>query len=378
MSANVYQTVDEKVFVTATHRYYNTSPTCSETGSSTTPSTEQLCRSWKYSSAAGWNTPGWRKMKNDGIILPMTPWTRFTLDANVNLGTRVWCDSANYRHKWEDWYHSKYPSIEGWTSSYLMGLIDPYDLEYYVQKAAASIYTSGWDAATFIAEIAQLRKMLSGVGKKINDLASGRSPGELYNLWLEGRYGWRTLMYDIKDLHEVLSRVNERRTRYRQAVGASDGGLYTTYTDATSSNLTVRYSTSVSWATNMRGTVVADIDVPDYQFNPVTTAWEVTKLSFVVDWLINVGQALEAASFLLKAKAYQACGGVRVDFNMSGNAVLLSQGVNTYGSVNQSWSGTAAFIERIPMSVSSLPRLKLRLDAYKVIDLLALVAQRLR
>jgi hypothetical protein len=259
-----------------------------------------------------------------------------------------------------------------------MGLVGPYDLEYYVQKAAAAIYSSGWDAATFIAEIGQLRKMLSNVGKKIDNLSQGRSPGELYDLWLEGRYGWRTLMYDIKDLHEVLSRSNERRTRYREAKGFTDGGSYNDYTDGTSNDITVRYSTSVSWTMNLRGTVVADIDIPDFQFNPVTTAWEVTRLSFVVDWLINVGQALEAASFLLKVKAYKACGGVKVDFNLTGDATKLSHGSNLSATVSGSWNATASFIQRVPMAVSASPRMKLRLDEYKVIDLLALVAQRLR
>lgn len=377
MPTNVYPVINEQSFATAQLRSY-TEQTCAESGSSSLGSDTQLMRTWKYSDAIGKTTPGWRKMINSGVILPMTSWQRFSLDAEVFLGYRWWCNASNQRRVWTNWYHSKYPSIGEWSYSYLSNFVDPYDLQYYVQKAASTIYSSGWDAATFIAEIGQLRRMLSSVGKKISDLSQGRSPGELHNMWLEGRYGWRTLMYDIQDLHAVLSRTNERRTRYRQACGFSTSGSHSEYTDATSNGLTVRYQTDYSWVVNMRGTVVADIDVPDFQFNPITTAWEVTKLSFVVDWLLNVGQALEAASFLLKTKAYSACGGVRIDFNMDGEASLLSYGTNLAAGVSGSWTGTARFIERVPMTVSALPRMKLRLNKWKVIDLLALVAQRLR
>lgn len=355
-----------------------TGASCGETGTLTVGSDTELASKYKVSTATGVTTPGWRKMKNAGVILPMTSWLKFTLDAQANLGTRVWCNNLNRKRQWTNWYHSKYPSIIEYDDAYLMALVNPYDLSYYVQKAASAIYMGGWDAATFLAEIGQLRRMLTGIGTKLNNLARGRSPGELYNLWLEGRYGWRTLMYDIEDLREVLSRTNERRTRYRESKGYTDAGLYTDYTDATSNELTVRYSTSVSWTANLRGTVVADIDVPDFQFNPVTTAWEVTRLSFVVDWLINVGQALEAASFLLMVKSYQACGGVKVDFNIQGLASLLAKGSNISATVTGSWNGNASHIERVPMTVSASPRMKLRLDEFKVIDLLALVAQRLR
>lgn len=377
MPTKTYTPIDEQTMHTAQLENW-TNSSCLESGTYSVTSTESLCSKRKVRTAVGVETPGWRKMMNAGVILPMTSWSRYGLDAECSLGIRQWCNSVNRKRKWTNWYHSKYPSILDLDDGYFMGLVGSYDLQYYVQKAASAIYSSGWDAATFIAEIGQLRRMLTGIGKKLDDLAMGHRPGELYDLWLEGRYGWRTLMYDIKDLHAVLKQSNERRTRYREAKGFTSGGSHNEYTDGTSNELTVRYSTSVSWVMNLRGTVVADIDVPDFQFNPVTTAWEVTRLSFVVDWLINVGQALEAASFLLMVKNYVACGGIRVDFNLDGNAVLLSKGTNVSATVNGSWHANAYHVERVPMTVSASPRIKLRLDEYKIIDLLALIAQRLK
>lgn len=377
MPIKVYPTVSDIDYETATRRVFSSSG-CVQTGGSSTPETSINLKRARKSGATGWETPGWRKMINAGTILPFTKWDRYEVAIDALPAQREYCTSASgNRNRWENLYRGGDQLLT--ESESLMAKVDPFDLEYFVQKAAASIYSSGWDAATFIAEIGQLRRMLSGVGKKLDNLSQGKSAGELYNLWLEGRYGWRTLMYDIKDLHSVLSSVNERRTRYRQAAGQTVSGNYNAYTESTSAGIISGFSTDISWLGNLRGTVVADIDVPDFQFNPVTTAWEVTRLSFVVDWLLNVGQALEAASFLLMAKHYRAGGGFRFDFE-------LSRVVNTVGTTGNtvlyhntgSATGRAHVISRVPLSVSALPRIKLRLDEYKVIDLLALVLQRLK
>jgi hypothetical protein len=359
---------------TVLHSWTNLS--CGESGIlTTTPST--VTRAFAQRSAIGWHTPGWRKMRNSGAILPMTRWYRTEVDAEVTSSERYWCDVNNRKKKYVNYWRS-WPDLQLMQASWFRDRMDEPDLEYFVQQAAAAIYSKGWDAGTFLAEIGQLRRMLSGVGKKIDDLSRGRLPDELHNLWLEGRYGWRTLMYDIQDLREVLSSTNERRSRYREQKGATLTGTYNDSLSSSSSGITVLDEYDISYTVNARGVVIADIDVPDFQFNPITTAWEVTRLSFVVDWLLNVGQALEAASFTLMAKDYKACGGFKADFSLTGQSRLTSKGTNVSATHNADWNASATIISREPMSVSSLPRMKLRLNEWKVIDLLALVRQRLR
>lgn len=377
MPIKVYPPINDVTTVLATRRLYS-SANCVNSGASTTPQTSSNISRIERSNATGWEIPGWRKMKNDGAILPFTKWDRFHLSGSCNPAFREWCGSpTGNRNKWENLYAGG-PVIDT-TASNLMSLVDPIDLQYFVQKAAASIYSSGWDAGTFLAEIGQLRRMLTGVTKKLQNLSQGRSAGELYNLWLEGRYGWRTLMYDIRDLHGVLSSVNENRTRYRQATGSTVSGAFNDYVESTSSGIIAGTSTDITWSGNLRGTVVADIDIPDFQFNPVTTAWEVTRLSFVVDWLLNVGQALEAVSFLLMTKSYQAGGGYRFDFQIDYETHLVgTTGATICYNHSGSAHASAYVIARVPMSVDALPRIKLRLDEYKIIDLLALVLQRLK
>jgi hypothetical protein len=246
-------------------------------------------------------------------------------------------------------------------------------------KRRPLLYSKGWDALTFIAEIGQLRRMFSGVVKKLDSLSRGKSPGELYNLWLEGRYGWRVLLYDIRDLHEVLSQSNERRTRYRESKGLTVSGSSSVYSTSTSSGIIEGVSSDVSWTGNLRGTVVSDIEIPDFQFNPITTAWELVRLSFVVVWLLIVGQALEASSFLLISSNYKAGAGYKFDFDLNQTLSLAGVTGTTICHANDG-SGTAhaEVIKRVPSVVSGLPRMKLRLDEWKIIDLVSLVAQRLR
>lgn len=378
MSKVVYPSVNNQTTAVNTLREWTVAG-CAESGAYTDSVSAPVLIDRETRTAEGWTTPNWRKIRNSGSILPMTPWVQTELRERVNPGTREWCTASNRKGKYinNGWYPGGGLVWVGKTIYHYTDLVDPYDLQYFVQKAAAGIYSSGWDAATFLAEIGQLRRMLTGVGRKLDDLSRGQSPGKLLDLWLEGRYGWRTLLYDIQDLAEVLSRANERRSRYRETKGFTDSGFYSDSVN-TGTNPTINISNSISWTINMRGTVVADIDVPDFQFNPITTAWEVTRLSFVVDWLLNVGQALEAASFLLMAKSHKACGGVKIDFVLEGNTSLVTKGTLTSCTSTGTWEGTGSYVERVPMSVSALPRIKLRLNEYKIIDLIALIAQRLR
>jgi hypothetical protein len=259
-----------------------------------------------------------------------------------------------------------------------MSLVGTMDLQYYVQKAAAGIASSGWDALTFLAEIRQLRRMFAGVVDKLGSLARGLPPGRAHDLWLEGRYGWRTLTYDIRDLHEVLTKANEHRTRYRESKGFTSSDFVHQTSQTTASGIIGDNVRDISWTVNLRGTVVADIEVPDLRFNPITTAWEVTKLSFVVDWLWNVGQALDAASFLLMAKAYRACAGYKVDIDYTGSTSLAGTTPPVIcHSFDIQYAGKATIIERIPSSISVIPQVKLRLDKWKVLDIFSLILQRL-
>lgn len=355
----------------------STSGSCAQTPNSVyidTTSTSYFKSHWME----GRTIPGWQKMRNEGVILPMTIFKQWQYETTSQLRDYDFCDASNRRWWWVNNYS---PTRLSWchTNSIPVSVPDLPDLQYLVQQAASSIASSGWDALTFLRELHHLRRMFSGVVTKLHRLIQGRTAGQAYSLWLEGRYGWRVLTYDIRDLHEVLLNYREKRTRYNQKHGNKYTDLETRDGTDVTGDGTFMYSESISMTVNMRATVVADIQIPKLQFNPLVTAWEVTRLSFVVDWLINVGQALNAATFLLLVKDYQAAGGFRIDFESAGISQLETPkaGYTYYSEMSSGYSGQGYYEERIPMKVSSLPRLKLRLDYLKAIDLMALIAQKL-
>jgi hypothetical protein len=376
MPIKVYPSVNERVYVTSQRKTF--SGACVASGAGSVAESIQSLRSINITSAVGWTIPGFRRLRNSGAILPFTPWEKFSLSGSAQLAAREWCGSpTGTRNRWDNLYNGG--TFLDTSSGSLMTKVDAFDLSYLVQKAAAGIAAGGFDALTFLAEVNQLRRMFSGIVTKLDRLRGGRHPGELQDLWLEGRYGWRTLLFDIQDFSEALSSANDRRTRYRKAAGLSVNGSWNAYSESTSSGMKSGDSSDISWTGNLKGTVVADIEVPGFRYNPVTTAWEVTRLSFVVDWLWNVGQALDAATFLLMAKDYKAGVGYRFDFNLSwSRAHLGTTGTTQCFGNTGSASGTASVIRRSSTTVSAIPRVKLRMDGWKALDLLSLVLQRFK
>lgn len=250
---------------------------------------------------------------------------------------------------------------------------DPYPL---VQAVASKIYSQGHDTLTFLAELRQVVSMFRGLVPRIADLIRR---GRLDNLWLEGRYGWRTLLYDIEDLNKALISLNvNQRKRYKDRVGTGESWseiqVIPKSNNAASWDLVVQSN----WDVSIRGAMVADFSPSRFQFNPVTTAWELTRLSFVVDWIVNVGGFLEAMSLLALSSNYAAAVGWKVHCTRSMEIKNVSWNTGYSGEISTTASCEADYVLRIPTSVSKLPQFKLNLDWLKVTDLLALIYQALR
>lgn len=187
-------------------------------------------------------------------------------------------------------------------------------------------------------------------------------------------------MYDCIDLHNTISRADatwDRRARTKgltfenssqKTVSKDSGWFYT-------SNINVYDVVSHS----LRGSVTADIGVPKFRFNPVTTAWELVPCSFVIDWFLDVGQSLAAASFLAIAKRYVASWGVKIEIvrNISHYVSDINRSMLTSVLHNQTAQAKATLLLRCPCNVPLTPNWQFKVDTAKVIDLLCLIKQRL-
>lgn len=274
-------------------------------------------------------------------------------------------------------------------------------LDYLVQKAAADAYASGYDGLTFLAELGKTRQLvrkgmsrlieiLSNPGNVIRALReNGKSWRRLTKIsaqeWLEFRYGWRILWYDMQEISKAMSSLDEEWSRVTRTAG-----LTTSIQDVIEQDLThsirsgtvgidfLRVST-LNWSLGSRGVVTADIRPPKLQTNFVVTAWELTTFSFVVDWFINVGQWLEALSFAAITTKYSASSGIGLKLQasatsthtgISGSRASCCTGVTGFSG---SATSEGIYLLRTPSPVPFLPQVELRLDAFKIADLVAIL-----
>lgn len=332
-------------------------------------------------SIQGFNVKNFHKRMRRGQLLPQTPYDLVRITGST-YGTY---DFSNASSPHQHYYttNGKFVNQTAWmvdeddVASYV-----PLDAqEYLVQEAAARIYSSGHDTLTFLAELTDVKHMFTNVAKM---LLKGKLP-RLNTLkgvsseWLSYRYGWRTLIYDIKSLNDAIIGLNAGRQRYSEAART-----HTRFTDSggTSGSFYGLGTKIQSWTDvceiRLVGSVTADIDVPQFQFNPLQTGWELIPFSFVLDWFVGVGKTLSAWSFLSLNKAYSASYGYHISLTRRYD-MYVTNWVGAYSGTNtQKGTCTVEVKKRVPCRIPLLPQYRLRLDTMKILDLLGLVVQRTR
>jgi hypothetical protein len=285
-------------------------------------------------------------------------------------------------------------SASAWKDSVLSS--NENDRMYYVQAAAAAIYASGFDALTFAAEFRDVFRLfrrieprfvraLSRNGKVDPRWSAKKYWRKVSNDYMEERYGWRLLMYDLVDLQALIGNLRkERFDRYKKRMGSDSFSSTSVSYDSPAysygdSRRHMRWETMFRMDVGVRGSVCADILPPQIALDIDVTLWEKTKLSFVLDWVVNVGQTLNALHFLATTTKYTAASGLRFALD----APIAVSGVIDSGSV-QLWDidATASYQYeynvRVPTSVPWFPVPKLNLDPLKVVDLISIVSQHRR
>jgi hypothetical protein len=171
---------------------------------------------WEFTGA---DIPNFHAKKRRGDLLVETPYTSTVQygqvegvkdQLTISSGEKHWCFDHIY---YEDWI----PSWVDVNSNY----IQPYISDKYVQEAAAAIYSSGHDTLTFLAELTDVRHMFLQTGKRLLRLSKLAPKGwkGMSSDWLSGRYGWRTLMFDLQDLNKAVKNLGDTRTRRNEKRG---------------------------------------------------------------------------------------------------------------------------------------------------------------
>ena len=262
------------------------------------------------------------------------------------------------------------------------------DVNDLVQAAAAKIYSRGWDGLTFLAEFHQVVRMFRRAGKQflslLTDPKNIKQNFSSIDEWLATRYGWRILLYDIQDINKLIEDLDKKQlTRVKDRVGEALEFSYVWDTLGTGGHRPNIHNI-VNVEASVRGVCIADFAPARVRINPVATAWELMTFSFVVDWFINVGRALDAISLITLSSNYSSAYG----FYFKTTRTSVCDGV-TYDSYwgarspYSNWTEISMQYEdevfcRVPMAVPTFPSWDLNLNAFKVADLIALILQFIR
>lgn len=211
--------------------------------------------------------------------------------------------------------------------------------------------------------------------------------------WLEGRYGWRPFIYDVMSWVEAgKSKYSERRT-VKDALGARKGS-FTEYLNATSTGippLTRKREWTVDWVASCGQTADFGINLSQFArtwgaLDVVGTAWDLVKLSFVIDWFLNLGDTLKALQVF--ALVDERIGWNKVQSVAQCKTSWTYPDLGTYGDREVNYLlnlPQPPTIERIKLTkriavTSFLPILgaSFNVDCAKTLDLLAILHQVVR
>jgi hypothetical protein len=346
--------------------------------------TVQSLESVNYAYVGQVLTPQFHRRRNAGELLPHTFYENFKISSDRPIGRRYVAQYVsgaieaittvdNYATMGgsipASWY-VKLPEMREKADEYA-------DFRDLVQAVAAKVFSEGHDTLTFLSELHKVKRMFTGMVRKILTLDIPKDFRAFSKQWLEARYGWRTLIYDLVDLNDAIKSLDEKsRTRVSDRVGNS-----LSWTDVQTDE--IDYGTAIrtlvytdTYDLSRRGSLTADFEQSSFHFNVVTTAWELVPFSFVIDWVVNIGQQLAALQFLAFSGKYASSGGLylKLTREIRMDQYYLDSGSTTY--VDDIWAESTSVMSyklRTPAPVSKLPQTQLNIDGFKVVDLIALL-----
>jgi hypothetical protein len=222
-------------------------------------------------------------------------------------------------------------------------------------------------------------------GQKRLDYVTGK--------WLEYRYGWMPLMHSIWDAIDTINRDISARdipikarsgyTNNRRNLYVSGSGSYTSpRLTVTTQNASVRSEVSYLF------TIPAGHRISDWtSLNPLAIAWELTPLSFVGDWFVNVSEVLTSWENFLLFNQYLRGG--YITHTSKVEEVWYAQGqtsvpgpmiADTYYYSFYSTSGVRKITQKSRTVVTTLPisatiRVKFDVNQKRALDACALIKQ---
>lgn len=346
---------------------------------------------WSGEHVVGVSTPRFHKRMREGELMPASPWTKFTVSGIVQ-GSRSYryvnpsgvTDCTYTQDKAHinafDFTPIEIDGSDGKVAIFEQELIDqinPLTVDSVVTRALVNLASPKHDSLTFLAELTKVVSMFRNVGGGLANFMRNKSPVEIASLWMEGRYGWRTFVFDLQSISDALDHIDREGKFW-----AAKAGFSTTHTVSTSgsysnvANILGNY-TSVTYEINYLGYGRSLMRPPSFGGNLAVTAYEIVPFSFVLDWFLDIGQKIALlASGALDAD-FVSHYGVKVQAQLSSNTSVwvanTSNDAIHMDNADASALSFATLLYRRAHTPSVTPNFQISLDTFKVADIIAMV-----
>lgn len=348
-------------------------------------------------------TPGYFKAKREGGLLPTSPMSQSSFEhivvpgastfvvRRLSNGSEVEIDLTGY--------------YRGDAAVAVAPAMPDLDSAIPVQEALARAQSDAWDALTWLAEFRSTLETITGFRERVDRLydrfsttVNARSRGVKYvdraklisEVWLELRYAWRPMIYDMQDINEAIKRL---QMGIEDPLCRAYGNLAK---DSTVSSGTLSQGNIIipgfgSWglggvvmrsnlhcvaSRSLHAAVGVQVTTRDVLMGDLfVTAWELTPFSFILDWFVTIGDMLTAFSpFASGSLRYATVSDTALYEFTSSFYVAPASGYQLItGSVVPVVRNTK---QREYSRVDAVPTptigIAVNLDAFKIIDLLAL------
>jgi hypothetical protein len=249
-------------------------------------------------------------------ILELTPWDIES----------TWTEQGDFLY-----WSNKYPNVPRHTVQVDLNMEE-------VARAQANAWDellTTWDLGTELAELNEtIRALTSLLRAARNPLATYKAVrarilsrgkptlgalNELADAWLQVRYGILPIMYSAQDIVKLYEEKDDLFKTVRRTVSGSltnpvidsaEDSIY--FYETVNGSIQTRVTCRGKWSSSALRTA------GHIRINPLTIAWELRPLSFVVDWFVNVGDYLSAitGTWASLASQLKGCSAVRKNYQV--------------------------------------------------------------
>jgi hypothetical protein len=333
--------------------------------------------SYEFKQTTGECTPGYHKKRKSGKLIPHTYFFQTTLKHKRWGSYDVSVDGTQSGKSFTEryWYDPLWWYLPGpYSDAEIDAVRNELDHHPMIQAAFADAQ-SKFDALTFVAELSKTVAMFKNLVKHFRNLLD-QTPSRLTSQYLEARYGWRVLFYEMKNLDEAIQTLHKKFV----LVTGRAGHTWSEHTSWTT-------STNFGWAVHdinhtqevirgVRGSCALRSYIKSpFSVNLAVTAWELIPYSFVLDWIVNVGQSIQAFSAYILSAESTSSSGYKFSIQRTSRSAEPVWLLGRYGTLVSNMDYYYEEVRRVPGSVSFTPQIRVNLDDWKVLDLLALTIQ---